>query len=151
MEHSTTMWTIVNIHIPATSGTFLLLAVRVMLSPRRHIAIGTAEPRRKMCVFGIIGYWLKDFPVRIFNRGISRACRDACVRHFLLTAVAKFHRHPAAPNIDLDTHDFAANKMSVHDFQSITRFWTPTISPPWFRQMKWVSMIFIFKKANGCP
>lgn len=73
-----------------------MLTVRMMVPSRHHIAIGIAEPMRKMCVLGIIGYWLKGFPIRISDRSIPRTGRDGGIRYFLPTAQTNSHYHPMA-------------------------------------------------------
>jgi hypothetical protein len=77
--------------LSATFGTMFLLAIRMMVSARYYIAIGTAEPVREMSVSRIIGYSLQDLAVRVFNKGIPRTGRNGCVRHFLLTFPTNSH------------------------------------------------------------
>jgi hypothetical protein len=77
--------------LSAAPGTVFLIAIRMMDPSRHYIAVGTAEPMRKMSTPGVIGYGLKDFPVRVLNGGISRTGCDGCVQHFLLTTPADTH------------------------------------------------------------
>lgn len=77
-------------------GTLFLLAVRMMVPTRHNITVGTAEPARKMRVSRIIGDGLKNFSIRILDRGIPRASRDGCVRHLLPTTPANSHSFLAA-------------------------------------------------------
>jgi hypothetical protein len=84
--------------LSATVRTVFLIAIRMMVSTRHYIAIGTAKPVRKMHSFGIIGYGPKDLSVRVFNGGVRLTSRDGCVRHFSMATATNSHYLPAASN-----------------------------------------------------
>ena len=80
--------------LSAAFRAVFLIAIRMVLPARHHVAVGTAEPVRKMELLGIIRHGLKGLSVRVFNRDIRLACCDGCVRHFFLAFPANPH-HPS--------------------------------------------------------
>jgi hypothetical protein len=80
--------------LPATLRTVFMLAIRMMIPARHHIAIGTAEPLRKMEAFWIERYSPEHRSVRVLKASISLTGSNRCVRHFRLTTPANCHYSP---------------------------------------------------------
>jgi hypothetical protein len=87
--------------LSAAFRAIFLIAIEMMFSTRRYIAIGTAKPSWKVKFFRVVGYAGKTCSIRVFD---SRACftsPDFRIRHFLLTDFTNSHKTSSETYINL--------------------------------------------------
>jgi hypothetical protein len=93
--------------LSAAFWTIFLIAIKMMLSARRHIAIGTAIPSRQMKRFGIVGDGWKACAIGVFDSSARLTSPDFRIRHFLLTDFTNPHKSSTKTFINLNYSESA--------------------------------------------